>query len=56
MAENKTKPTKQSIKDYLSKLESTSQKQDAAKLVDIIQQVTHAKPVIWGSSMVGFKL
>lgn len=52
MAENKTKPTKDSVTDYLNSLE-TNVRTEARVLLKIFKETTGMKPVMWGS-MVGF--
>lgn len=50
---NKTIATQTPVDAYITTL-SPSGQEDARKLIQIMQLVTHEKPVMWGSSMVGF--
>lgn len=52
--EPKTKPTDQTIDSYLAGIDNLQQRQDSQTLVTIMQRITKCKPVIWGSSIVGF--
>lgn len=52
MAENKTKPTKQSVRSYITSLKNTQQP-EAKQLLKLFKEVTGMKPVMWGS-IVGF--
>ena len=54
MAELKTKLTQASVDDYLDAIQDTQVRQDCWAIVDIMQEATHAKPQMWGSSIVGF--
>ena len=54
MAELKTKLTQASVDDYLDAIPDTQVRQDCWAIVDIMQEATHAKPQMWGSSIVGF--
>lgn len=52
-ANNKTTATKTSVNSYIKTLEESEQA-EVKQLVDIFAEVTKAKPVMWGSSIVGF--
>jgi len=54
MAENKTKPTRQSVEKFLNGIKDEKVRQDTFTLVDIMKQITKAEPKMWGSSIVGF--
>ncbi|HLN94514.1 MAG TPA: DUF1801 domain-containing protein [Flavobacterium sp.] len=54
MAENKTKPTESNVTDFLNALDSDQKKQDAFRLVSILQGLTGCDPHMWGGSIVGF--
>lgn len=54
MTENKTKPTEMSVNDYITAIASESQRDDARVLLEIMQTITGQKPVMWGTSIVGF--
>jgi hypothetical protein len=54
MAELKTKATNQSAKDFLDTVEPEGKRKDSFALLQIFQKVTGEKPVMWGTSIVGF--
>ena len=54
MAEPKTKITNQDPKDFLNTIEPEQKRKDSFALLDIFAKVTGEKPVMWGSSIVGF--
>jgi hypothetical protein len=54
MAEPKIQPTKQSVAAFLKTIEPAEKRADAATLLALFKKVTGAKPVMWGTSIVGF--
>ena len=54
MAEAKTKPTKQSVKDFISTLPDPQTRADCSAIAKLMEAATGSKPVMWGSSIVGF--
>jgi hypothetical protein len=54
MAEQKTKPTKNSVDDYIDKIADESMRDDCHALIRMMQKVTGSPPVMWGSSIIGF--
>ena len=54
MAEPKTKPTKESVKDFLNKVEPEEKRQDSFTLLEMFEKITGEKAVMWGDSIVGF--
>lgn len=54
MAELKTKATKESVKDFLSKVEPVGKREDSFALLEMFTDVTGEKAVMWGDSIVGF--
>lgn len=54
MAELKTQATKASVKDFIDAIDGDERRQDCRELAAIMQKVTRAKPVLWGTSIVGF--
>ncbi|MEX1247803.1 MAG: DUF1801 domain-containing protein [Anaerolineales bacterium] len=54
MAELKTKATKQNATDFLNSVEPEGKRQDSQTLLNIFRKATGEKPVMWGSSIVGF--
>lgn len=53
MAELKTKPTAQSVSDFLTR-EPEARRRDCLALVEMMREATGADPVMWGPSIVGF--
>lgn len=51
--ENKTKPTEQSVVNFIAGLPE-KQQADAETLIRIMQDVSGEPPVLWGSRIVGF--
>lgn len=54
MAELKTKPEKHSAKQFIEAVEHPTRKADALVLLKLMSEVTGEKPVMWGSSIIGF--
>lgn len=54
MTEPKTKPTVQSVEDFLNAIPDEQKRADAFAIVKLMKQVTRFKPTMWGSSIVGF--
>ena len=54
MAENKTKPTGASVKDYLASRASDQQRVDCKELMALLKRVTQKSPKMWGPSIVGY--
>jgi len=54
MAENKTKPTGASVKDYIASRASEQQRADCKALMALLKKVTRQRPRMWGPSMVGY--
>jgi Domain of unknown function (DU1801) len=54
MAENKTKATEASVKDYLATLSNAEQRADCEALIVLMQKVTKHAPKMWGATIVGF--
>jgi len=52
MAENKTKPGKESVEEFIETLEPTVQ-QDCKTLIKIMKKISGKNPVMWGN-IVGF--
>ena len=53
-AENKTKPTALQVDDFLETVSDTQQKQDAEKIIEIMQRLSGHPPKMWGPSIIGF--
>lgn len=54
MAEQKTKPTEQSVEAFLDKIPSEQTRDDCQQIVEIMTRVTGSPPKMWGPSIVGF--
>jgi len=54
MAENKTKPTTGSVIVFLKKIQDPQLREDCFALLKMMETVTQMKPVMWGSSIIGF--
>jgi hypothetical protein len=54
MYEAKTKPTTQSVAEYLKALEPEERRKDCRKLASIMKRITGRAPRMWGPSIVGF--
>ncbi len=54
MAELKTKMTTQSAADFLNTIEPEEKRKDGFALLEMFEKVTGKKPVMWGTSIVGF--
>jgi hypothetical protein len=54
MAEQKTKPTDQSVDTFLDKIASVQTRDDCQTLISIMSKVTGYPPKMWGASIVGF--
>jgi hypothetical protein len=54
MAELKTKPTKQSVKDFVDAIKDEQQRKDCRTVSRIMKRITKANPKMWGPGMVGF--
>lgn len=53
MAELKTKPTDINVETYLDTLDE-SKRSDASILIQMMEVSTKSKPVMWGTSIIGF--
>ena len=54
MTENKTKPTIESVTAFLNKIPDTQLREDCFAILEIMESVSKIKPVMWGSSIIGF--
>ena len=54
MAELKTKPTGQSVNDFLNDLPDEQMTRDCFEIVEIMKAATKEEPRMWGSNIVGF--
>jgi hypothetical protein len=54
MAENKTKPTRASVSDYIASRANDQQRSDSRQLMRMLATVTGKRPRMWGPSIVGY--
>lgn len=54
MAEPKTKPTKESVDNFVRKVTDAEKRADTQALIALMKDATKAEPVLWGSSIIGF--
>ena len=53
-AENKTRQTTVSPRDFIASLDAGPRKRDAERLLPLIEKVTGLKGYMWGPSIIGF--
>ena len=53
-AQIKTKPTAQSVEEYINSIADEGKKKDSQTLLALMQKATGEAPKMWGSSMIGF--
>jgi len=56
MAETKTKPTRQTVKDFISKLPDKQAREDCTVIAGMMEEAAKQKGVMWGTSIAGFGL
>lgn len=54
MAEPKTKPTNESVEDFLNRIPEAERREDCFAVAKIMEEITGEKPKMWGPSIVGF--
>ena len=54
MADQKTKPTEQSVESFLDKVPDEKVRDDCYTLVKIMKKITGSSPKMWGPSIIGF--
>jgi hypothetical protein len=54
MSENKTRPTNQPVIEFLARVKNARRQEDAFKLLEMMEEETGEKAVMWGPSIVGF--
>ncbi len=54
MTELKTKPTSQSVTEFMNTMEPEEKRGDGLALLEMFQKITGEQAVMWGSSIVGF--
>lgn len=54
MAEQKTKPSTQSVEAFIGTIESEQARDDCRAIVKIMKEATGESPKMWGTSIIGF--
>lgn len=54
MSEPTTRPTDTDVDEFLASVENEQRRADARTVVQLMQDVTGAPPVVWGTSIIGF--
>lgn len=54
MAENKTKPTKSSVTDFVNGVEDKQKRADAKRVAAMMRKATGSRAKMWGANIVGF--
>lgn len=54
MAENKTKPTKARVSDFLDGVDDPIRRSDAKRIATMMRRATGKRASMWGSSIVGY--
>ena len=50
----KTKPTTQSVTDFLNNIPDAQRRADCLAIAKLMEEITGSKPQMWGQSIVGF--
>jgi hypothetical protein len=53
-AQIKTKPTTESVEEFLNKIPEEQKRKDSFKVMEMMKKATGEEPVLWGSSIIGF--
>ncbi|MBK6964458.1 MAG: DUF1801 domain-containing protein [Bacteroidales bacterium] len=54
MAEIKTKPTSESVEDFINSIQDEQKRKDSFVLLDMMKKASGEEPKMWGSSLIGF--
>ena len=54
LADNKIKPTKASVADFLNGITPVQKRADCLVLLEMMKQASQEEPVLWSNSFVGF--
>lgn len=54
MAELKTRPTAANVEEYLNSVPDARKRADSLAVLELMKDVTHTEPTMWGDSIVGF--
>jgi hypothetical protein len=54
MAENKTKPTAQTVEGFVAQVEPEARRAESRAICDLLARASGETPTMWGTSIVGF--
>lgn len=54
MAEQKTKPTAESVEAFINHISEAEKRNDCFALLNLMKDVSGSEPKMWGTAMVGF--
>ena len=54
MAENKTKPTSESVENFINSVQDEQKRKDSFVILEMMKKATGEEPKMWGSSLIGF--
>lgn len=54
MAELKTKPNDGNVSDFIASIKEEKKQADSKVILNLMQETTGEKPVMWGNSIIGF--
>lgn len=54
LVEIKTKPTSESVHDFINTVQDEQKRKDCFVLLEIMKKATGEEPALWGSSIIGF--
>ena len=54
MSDNKTKPTAITINSFLKKVKDRQLRNDCESIIDMMEDVSKLKPIMWGTAIIGF--
>ncbi len=54
LADNKTKPTNNSVEDFLNTIAPEQKRKDSFVLLEMMKKASGEEPILWSNSIVGF--
>ncbi|MBL7847009.1 MAG: DUF1801 domain-containing protein [Cyclobacteriaceae bacterium] len=54
MAEPATRPTDQSVDEYIDSIADDARREDAKTVDQLMKSITKKKPVMWGNAIIGY--
>jgi hypothetical protein len=54
LAEIKTKPTTDSVTDFINQIDNEQKRKDSFVLLDMMKKASGEEPVLWSNSIIGF--